>query len=350
MRDEKKIVPLEAEELSAFAKRIHMMLKAGIPVSDGLAMMSEERAEERALLVFLQGEMEKGNAFSQALEASGAFPAYFTRLVSIGEESGRTEQVMASLAAHYDREAALASGVRRAVVYPAAMALILLAVLFVVLTQVLPLFETVYNQLGSALPPTAAGLISFGKWAQGGGVVLGALFGLLVLAGLWLLYTRRGRAAAGGWMEKWFSGGKLGDALFQARFSSAMALMLASGIPPSEGAPRAGELTGGDQRAREKVERLTQKMEQGGSFAAAAEEAGLYSGLDAGLLSAGFLTGNGEDAMEDIAARSAEEADRRIDARIGRIEPVMVAVLSLIVGLVLLSVMLPLIGVLGAIG
>ena len=57
-----------------------------------------------------------------------------------------------------------------------------------------------------------------------------------------------------------------------------------------------------------------------------------------------------EDAMEDIAARSAEEADRRIDARIGRIEPVMVAVLSLIVGLVLLSVMLPLIGVLGAIG
>ena len=92
------------------------------------------------------------------------------------------------------------------------------------------------------------------------------------------------------------------------------------------------------------------RVSEGASFPCAVEDAGVLTGLQAGLLAAGFRTGVSEEAMAELARRCQAEADERLSRLLSRFEYLLVIVLCAAVGLVLLSVMLPLLGVLSAIG
>lgn len=343
---------LEAEELSAFALRIAMMLKAGIPLSEGVSLMAEEsvQKEERALLDAIYQKIEQeGCPFYEALQQLGGFPNYFVKLVEIGELAGRLEQVTEALAAHYRREAALQNSIRQTISYPVAMALVMAGVVFVILTQVLPMFESAYRELGRSLTATAAMLISIGRVAENFGTVLAVLLVAIAAAGFYLLYTRAGRRRFALITERRMAKGKMGVKLSTSRFASGMSLMLSSGVDIDTAVQQSLELVP-NPAVKAQVEECMQRMEQGESFTMASARVGLFVGLDAGLLSSGFQSGNSEVAMQEIADRLSDDVNDRLEQAVGRIEPVLVAVLSGVVGLVLMSVMLPLISVLSTVG
>lgn len=341
----KKAGYLAADELAAFCTRISMMLAAGIAPSDGLALMEKEAAskEEVALLGRMTKEMGEGAALHEVLASSGRFPPYMTGMVRIGELSGRLDEVLGALSSYYRREDALVRGVRGAVAYPAAMVLILVAVVFVIVTRMLPMFEQAYRDLGGTLSPTAQMLTNFGRAAEQYALWFALALAAAVIAGFFYLRGDSGR------LLRVFGGGRTAKSLMLSRYTSAMALMLASGIDADEAARSAAGLVEGSvlQAQAQECQRL---VEGGASLDRAAEEAGLITGVDAGLLSAGLRSGSAERAMDDIAERARHDADDRLDRAVGRVEPILVAVLCAIVGLILLSVMLPLAGVLSAIG
>ncbi|NLT57517.1 MAG: hypothetical protein GXX99_00960 [Clostridiales bacterium] len=343
--------PLEAEALSAFALRLAMTLGAGILLSEGLSLMAAEaEPQERALLERLAEQVDReGRPLFEALAETGYFPEHYVHMVQIGELSGRLEQVSEALAAHYRREADLQAGLRQTLFYPAMMSLVLSGVVFLILAKVLPLFERAYRELGSTLTPLAALLLRLGRALEQAGTLLAGLMAAAALAGFYLLYTRRGRARFSALMARRASRGRLGEALSRAHFASGLALMLASGIELGAAVARAGELVRSDA-VRRQLEALQCRMEAGEPFPRASADVGLFTGLDAGLLSSGFQTGGAERVLQQLADRLSDEATDRMERRIGLIEPVLVALLSGVIGLVLLSVMLPLIGVLSAVG
>ncbi|MPM23687.1 hypothetical protein SDC9_70161 [bioreactor metagenome] len=99
-----------------------------------------------------------------------------------------------------------------------------------------------------------------------------------------------------------------------------------------------------------RIKDCKEKMYQGQSFPQAVEGSGILDGLQSGLLAAGFRTGVSEQALAELARRLQEEADAGLDRLLGRFEYALVLVLCISVGLVLFSVMLPLLGVMSAIG
>ena len=108
---------LSNENLSGLCRQLAMLLRAGIPVGQGLELLAQdaETAKDQALFLRLEAlEQEKGN-LTDALEETGLFPEYLRRMVRLGEEAGRLDDVMTSLADHYDREASLRDSIRGAV-------------------------------------------------------------------------------------------------------------------------------------------------------------------------------------------------------------------------------------------
>ena len=242
---------------------------------------------------------------------------------------------------YYRREAATLSAIRRAVTYPAVMAALIALVFLVLVARVLPVFSRVFAQMGAGLSPTAAVLLGSGSGVKCAAYALAALL-LLGAAALILLFRgERGLRLLGR--------GKAAEAIARGRFTSAMALMLQSGLPMDEALDRTGQLLSDSPLAPAFAD-CRRRTEEGTSFPRAVEESGMLGGLLAGLLSAGFRTGAPEEAMAEIARRCQNEADERLSRLLSRFEYGLVIALCAAVGLVLLSVMLPLLGVLSSIG
>ena len=138
-----------ARELSAFCLQISLLLRAAIPLDEGLSVMAEDAAdeEEKKILLHMSEEVELGSPFSVVLEQVGSYPSYVIRMAKLGEETGTLDQMMASLSEYYEKEYILMKSIKNAVTYPVIMIFMLLVVLFVLFTKVMPIFESVYEQL-----------------------------------------------------------------------------------------------------------------------------------------------------------------------------------------------------------
>lgn len=327
---------LTNDELSVLCYQLSLLCKAGFSWSDSASLLLEERQPPRvkALLERASGPLEEGRPLSDALAGAGPLPPYLLRMVAIGQATGRLDQVLTGLAGYYKRESHIQDALRRAVTYPAVMAALIAVVFLVLVQRVLPIFSQVFSQLGQS-SPAASGGVRVLAW-----VLAGAL---LACAGVLLVLFRGERGLA------LFRRGSAAMAVARGRFASAMALMLSSGLDLDEAMDRTAQLlersplSGGMEQCRA-------LMDQGKSFPQAVEDSGVLTGVQAGLLSAGFRTGAAAEAMGELAQRCQAEADDRLERMLSRFEYALVLVLCLAVGLVLLWVMLPLLGVLSAIG
>lgn len=334
---------LTADELSALCWQMAQLGKAGVPWSECAALLLEDSQPPRlkAALERLREPLSIGEPLSAAMEQAGDYPPYLLRMVSIGQAAGRLDRVLAALSDYYRREAATLDAIRRAVTYPAVMAALIALVFLVLVARVLPVFSRVFAQMGAGLSPAAAVLLGSGSGVKYAAYALAALL-LLGAAALILLFRgERGLRLLGR--------GKAAEAIARGRFTSAMALMLQSGLPMDEALDRTGQLLSDSPLAPAFAD-CRRRTEEGASFPRAVEESGLLGGLLAGLLSAGFRTGAPEEAMAEIARRCQNEADEHLSRLLSRFEYGLVIALCAAVGLVLLSVMLPLLGVLSSIG
>lgn len=339
--------PLGPEELSVFCYQLALMIQAGISSEESMGILADDASgpREQALLQEIHGTLSRGESLSAALEASGVFPAYLLRMVEIGQASGRLDQVLSALADFYRREAATRQSLRRAILYPVVMAVLIAVVFLALVVRVLPVFQQVFSQLGVSMSPVAQGLMRFGSVSKYVAAVFAVVLVVAALYILWMFRTRKGQAA----MSRLLSRSAASQAVDRSRFSSVMALMLSSGLPLDDAMERSCQLLEGTALSRS-LEECRRSMLDGMAFPKAVEKAGVFSGLQAGLLSAGFRSGSSDQAMEELAQRCQADADEKMSLMLSRFEYALVVVLCAAVGLVLLSVMLPLLGVLSSIG
>ena len=334
-------------QLAALCRQLALLLRAGVGSEEGAALLLEETEPGplHSALSAAHQALEKGDSLTQALEGTGVFPPYLLQMTDMGERTGRLEQVLFALADFYDRQAQAARTLRRAAAYPAGMALLVLVLFGTLVSQVLPVFRRVFEQLGATPSAATQAVLALGDGAQAAAWVLAAVLVLGVILALVCFRTRGGRQAA----RRLFARTRAGRALDRSRFAAAMSLMLSSGLPLEEAAGRAAGLLEGAGLAGQ-ARQCHRQIQEGALFHRAVEEAGLFSRLQLGLLAAGSRAGAADQAMEELAGRCAAEAEERLESLLNRFEYALVAFLCLSIGLVLLSVMLPLVGMLSAVG
>ena len=195
MKDNPNNTVLSYDALSVFCCQLSLMLHAGIGSEESVSLLLSDprQPREQELLRTVHAKLLDGAPLADALEAANAFPPYLLRMVSIGEASGRLDQVLTALATYYRREADTQRALRRAVAYPAAMALLVAVIFLALVSRVLPVFQQVFAQLGVALSPVARALLSFGSASQ---AVTAVLAVILIACALLLFYLVRNRGVA----------------------------------------------------------------------------------------------------------------------------------------------------------
>ena len=341
---------LSDEELALFCEQLGVMLKAGISPAESISIMLEETrgAGEKQLLTCIAEHLDRYEPLEASLKATGVFPDYFLKMVRIGEETGTVDACLELLEVHYRREAGQKRSLKSAMLYPAVMAGMVVAVIIVLLVKVMPIFQQVYVQLGTELTGVSRVLLKIGNGisSYGASVILIAAAVILIL--LVLNGTEAGRKATRSLSYRTGVSRKLYEETAARRFAEGMAICMTSGLD-SESSMQLVMGLSEDPFFSERLQRAFKRVSEGEDFAAACVAEEIFRGSYARMLQIGRRAGAADRALEKIADLYQESIDARLENRIARLEPTLVIVLSVIVGGILLSVMLPLMGVMSGI-
>ena len=233
--------------------------------------------------------------------------------------------------------------------YPLIMLGMLSAVLLVLIVKVMPVFDQVFQELGVEMSGAAAGVLHLGNGLRRYALVFLILFLLLAVGLLYLTRTTKGRIQLRTIARKFPLSRRLMYDTSCARFASGMSVALKSGLDTEEGFDLVTQLVD-DPDFCQKIASAREAIQNGEDFSDALNKAGIFSGIDARMVSVGFRAGAADSALSDIASRLQTETDEKLQSLARLLEPTLVAVLSVLVGLILLSVMLPLVNVMSNIG
>ena len=342
---------LDSAGISLFCESVAMMLAAGIQTDEAVGMLSEDIGDValQATCESVYGRLCAGDTLAVAMKASGAFPRYAVDMVGVGEASGRLEEVLRSLGVYYDR---LFAKIRSSVGYPAALLCIMSIILAFTVIIILPVFEDVYVSMAGSLTDGSSGAVGVSVAIGWGALGITLICAIVAVGAAIACRSEAGRIAVMHLMEKFPATRPAMEQLAVSRFASALAAYTASGINTDEAMRRAIEVV---EHEGLKVKAtaaygLMIDAESPRSLAQAISEAEVFEQIHARLLTIGTRSGSLDAALDRLSANFFDDAILQIDAAIDNIEPALAAFLTIAVGATLISVMLPLIGIMGSIG
>lgn len=330
-------------EIATFCEQLAMIVNAGLPTYEGIAILMDDAPDEdtRAILAAIYEPLELGGSFHSALKDSGVFPKYVVDMVEIGEMSGKLDHVLSALHTYYEREESIRAGIRHAVTYPLIMMIIMVAIILVLITKVLPIFNQIYSELGAGLTGFALAMMNFSNFLNKYLFVVILLLALAILCATLLYHSDVGKIL--------FQERNLGQSIAASRFANCMSLALHSGLDTTQGLELALKLVD-NPHMEERIRRCKDFCETGKSFSESMMAAGIFDKLYASMLSIGIKTGCMDSIMERIATEYEERTNDKIAHFIATLEPTLIIILSVIIGLVLIAFLLPLIGIMSSIG
>ena len=334
------------ESVSAFCLEMALLVHAGISAEDGLYLLAEDAADakEEKMLTEMAQVLGEAEPLSQAVRRAGVFPAYVGDMIETGEQAGRLEESLRSLSAYYDRQMQLNNEIRSALLYPVVLMLLMLVIILVLLIKVLPVFNQVYEQLGGTVTGAAAVLLNLGDRLGTVMPVICVVLGVILALGLFIGLCPVTRGFVVSLYQQLFGSRGIGRKMSQAR------LGMKSGLNTEDAFRNAVRFQNKNKKIKRQQDACLNMLDQGESLAEAFRQNHMLSRKYCRILYLGTKSGTADTAMEEIARRMEESLDQQLQQKVGRIEPTIVILTSILVGVILMAVMLPLIHIMSSIG
>ena len=342
---------LTLQYLSSFCMSLYLVMQAGIPLFEGIRMLSEDEKDSarQKMLNEVAQKLEDGSELNVAIGSVGVFPKYVVDMTEIGERTGNLDRVLRSMSEYYDRQEQISQSIKNAILYPAILLVVMFFVIVVLVTNVLPVFNDVYVQLGGQMSPAAAAIMNFGVAVGQNWLPIVIVLAVLAAIALACRFVQPLKSRVSAFFARVRSSKSIGAMVAYTRFAAVMAMTMSSGMDIDESLAMAGNLTE-DVVVQGKIEKCRSLMSAGGSFESSVTEADILPALYCRMLTIGVKTGSADDVMSEIARRSEVQVNDKIESIIGKVEPTLVIVMSVVVGLILMSVMLPLVNIMSTIG
>ena len=345
---------LDSSAISAFCGGVAVMIAAGIQTDEAVYMLADEHEESafKSMCDAIYLKVADGSNLADAMESTGVFPEYAVSMVRAGERAGRLEQVLRRLDVYYEEEERTFTKLRSSVSYPAALLAIMSIILLFAVTLILPVFIDVYENLTGTL--TAGSFSSMGISIAIGWIalVITLVCTLAVVALAIMSNTENGRQRVLALLERMPLTRSCMYQLALSRFTAALSTYVSSGVDTETAMREASEFVTNDA-LRAKVDTAYQSMidpSNPRSLAQAIAENDVFEPLYARMLTVGLETGRSDEMLSRLSQIFFEDSLEHIDKIIDRIEPLFAGFLTITVGTTLITVMLPLIGIMRSIG
>lgn len=346
-----KTKQLTQAETAEICGSLALLIHGGLGLADSVWLLQQEaKGTPKEILSGLGEYLDQGSAVSYAMEETGGFPAYVVAMTRIGEETGRLEETLSALGEYYTENDRTVRQLKNALVYPCTILLLMIVVISVLLMKVLPVFDAVYASLGSRLTGISAGLLHLGQaLEQFMPVLLAALALSVVLTAAFCLFPAVRKWGIGVWQNRFGDRG-ICRKFNNARFARGLSMGISSGLPLTEAAHLSEVLLREIPGAAKRAAGCREALEHDVPLAEALQAGDLLPAWASRMVSAGVRGGNSDRVMEEVARRLMEEARTSLEETAAKAEPAMVLACSVLVGMILLSTMLPLMNIMASIG
>jgi type IV pilus assembly protein PilC len=335
---------IDPDLLLLFAQELSALLKAGLPLLQSLDIMLERQRDEvfRRSLTAVREKVKTGVALSEAFRAEGElYPAMLSASVVAGERSGNLEGMLRRFAQYMRLNQQLKKKAVSAAVYPLMIVFMMVAMTVILMVYVIPQFQDFFSGLNVELPLPTRVVMAVANFAKANLVWIA-----LAIAGVWVVYVSWARRPASKvvvdrLMLRIPYLGHLMQMYATSQLARTLSALLQGGLPLVN-AMEVASASVGNRAVAEAVGNATHHIREGKSLTAALESTGLIDHVALEMVKVGEQTGALGDMLNAIADFFDEELDNRMARVLALVEPVMLALMAVIVAGMLLAFYLPL--------
>ncbi len=336
--------PLVVEDVLVFSRQMYTLNKAGVPILRAFSGLQASATKPAMvdMLKDIRSSLDQGRELSVAMARhSEVFGAFYISMIRVGEMTGRLTEVFLRLNEHLEFERDVRERIKQAMRYPI-FVMIAMAVAIVILNIfVIPVFAKVFAGFNAELPLITRGLLGFSAWMLTWWPVL--LAGVVGAAALLRAYLRtpEGRYR---WDARKIKLPIVGDIVLKAtlaRFARSFALSSQSGVPLVQALTVVAQ-TVDNAFIGSRIEQMRDGIERGESISRCAAATGVFTPVVLQMIAVGEETGELDSLLFEIADMYERETDYNIKGLSAAIEPILLAVIAVLVLLLALGVFLPL--------
>ncbi len=337
----KKIKPLD---IAFFSRQMATMMKAGVPLLQSFDIISEgsENPNMRSLVDSLKQEVSAGNSFATALRQKPEhFDDLFCNLVDAGEQAGALESLLDRVATYKEKTEKLKAKIKKAMTYPAAVLVVAIIVSGILLIKVVPQFQSVFASFGAELPAFTLMVIGLSEIVQTWWLAILGLF----IAGIFLFkrsykQSQKFRDSIDRFLLKIPIIGPLIFKSSVARYARTLATTFAAGVPLVEALDSVAGATG-NVVFRNAVMKIKQDVSTGMQLNFSMRSTGVFPSLASQMTAIGEESGALDSMLDKVATYYEDEVDNMVDSLTSLMEPMIMAVLGVIVGGLVIAMYLP---------
>lgn len=343
---------VSARDYSIFCRQFVSIISAGVSIINALEMMrdqTENRTLKKALGEVYE-DVSKGESMAGAMKKhSRVFPSMLCNMVEAGEASGSMEVAFERMAVQFEKENKLKQSVKKAMIYPIVLLVVMVGVLFLMMIWVIPNFMGMFAELDTELPPITQAVVNMSDF-----VIAKWWLILLVVAAAIALFkayaaSPSGKFVLGGIALKIPVFGKLQTKSECARLGRTLCTLLGAGVPMMD----AIEITG---RSMENVHYKKAMMDakdqvmRGMALSRPLKTCGLFPPMVVHMVSIGEETGNIETMLENVANYYEDDVQVATEQVMALMEPMIIVAMALVVGVLIMAIMQPMLTLYESIG
>ena len=337
----KNRIPLTS--LVFFTRQLSTMFNAGLTLEKAITFLSKEEKHKgfKKVITEIESDVKKGLLLSDALDRHpGVFNNLYVSLVRAGEVSGKLATTLEELAKYLEAMEDTQRKVKSAMYYPTFILIFLGMVMVVLFAFIIPQFTSVYDQLNADLPVYTQMLLDTGDWLSNNLVTFFS-FIFLTLIGIWLIFlTDRGRLVRDKMLLRLPIFGSIFNQSVLSKFGKTFGILVGSGISVIDTMNLVKKVV--ENRVYElAIEKAAKQIENGSSISDALKLTEIFPGVLIQLMNTGEETGE----IDKLAIKVSDFYSKQVDAIVDRltsiIEPALIILIGVIIGIVLVAVYMP---------
>ncbi|MBS0612453.1 MAG: type II secretion system F family protein [Proteobacteria bacterium] len=331
-------------DIAIFSRQLATMLTSGIPLVQAFEIIGNgnEKPAMQKLILDIKSSVEGGSTLHESLAKHPLhFDDLFVNLVEAGEQAGALETLLDKIATYKEKTEALKKKIKKALFYPTAVLFVAIIVTVILLIFVIPQFESLFKGFGADLPAFTQMVINMSRFLQHNGLYVGAVAGGAIYAFMYFKKRSKNmRRALDRMMLKFPIIGPILVKAAIARFARTLATMFAAGVPLVEAMESVAGATG-NIVYEEATLRMKDEVATGQRLQRAMENTALFPNMVVQMIAVGEESGSLDTMSGKVADFYEAEVDNAVDAMSSLLEPLIMAILGVLVGGMVIAMYLP---------
>ncbi len=343
---------IPSEDISLFSRQLALVSDSDVSLQEGLAIIGGK--SDNRQIKKISGEiienLNKGTSFYDSIKKYVTqLGPFFIEMSGIGERSGNMPIMLERVADSLDKESETKQKLRSAITYPVILSVLMLSVIVLLLVYVLPMFDEILASLGGEMPGLTKGIMNFGFFISDNILWILLAAAVIVLIFVLIKITEKGRVWADYMKLRIPVIRKIESSNVASRFSRNLSMLLKSGLNFTLSVEMLKAITNNKYIAN-KLDRVVDLLGKGIKPDVAIEELKLFPPLLIKLFSVANETGHMDSMLDKAADIMEKNSNEQMERLTTVLEPLLIIILSLLVGFILISVILPVTGIMNAIG